>query len=341
MNDIGTRRKLPLVLVAAAALVAVFLFSPAALAGWWCAPGAGSCDLTNEECAGHHKGQQCSEYPDVFRLDAKMRMPSAYLPLSRQVSDGWTFPLLVQCEAKRKEVERDSNYRSVGRCRSQRAVEAEMVERLAKYAKSVGSCQCATAERIREMLGVISARAGQQALIIHRHVTADAGDPPGAADDALNRELDANDKTMWEALEQGGYWDVSLAMGLSMPFTPPKPETTPPDHDPKREFEKARGFLAKDNINSGSLSDQDIRNLKWATSHGEDPKARSIVKTAVENMKAVEVTVGREGFARSLAWAEEYLTDPRARCIVELLDRQRKRTKADLAKMDSLARRRR
>jgi hypothetical protein len=99
MNDIGTRRKLPLVLVAVAALAAVFLFSPAALAGWWCAPGAGDCHLTREVCEDYGKGQQCSEHPDLFVFDAKTRMAAVYPPFSRQFSAGWKFPLLVQCEA--------------------------------------------------------------------------------------------------------------------------------------------------------------------------------------------------------------------------------------------------
>ena len=198
MNHIGTRRELPLVLVAAATLAAVFLFSPAALAGWWCAPGAGSCHLTKEVCeADDDKGQQCSEYPDVFTFEAKMRMSSVYPPFSRQVSDGWKFPLLVQCEAKRKEVERDSDYRSVGRCRSQRAVLAERVARAARYAKSIGSCQCATAERIGEMFGIMFTEASQQELIIHRYGRAHP--ESRGLNDTVNRELDANSAAMWTA----------------------------------------------------------------------------------------------------------------------------------------------
>jgi hypothetical protein len=130
-----------------------------------------------------------------------------------------------------------------------------------------------------------------------------------------------------------------LAMGLSDPFEPPKPGTMQPEKDSKKEFDESRELFAKDYIISSSVSDRDIQDLRWATRNGEDPKASAIISVVAKNMEAVETTVKRKGFARAIVWAEEHLTDPRARCIVELTDKWRKRSKADLAKMDALARR--
>jgi hypothetical protein len=58
-------------------------------------------------------------------------------------------------------------------------------------------------------------------------------------------------------------------------------------------------------------------------------------------MKAVEATVGREGFTKALVWMEGHLTDRRSKCVVELLDRWRNRSKVDLEKLDAMAKRRR
>jgi hypothetical protein len=246
--------------------------------------------------------------------------------------------------------------RWVGRCRSYRVMQAEAMSKVRNYARSVESCDCITPGRIQEMADRMMAWAGKMAMASYRNMLTASQQEQNergrsVAGDLVNeRWNEAIDQGM-ASIDDAGMWDVFLALGLFRPFEPPAPPD--PDferwcpqqdarlcYDPTQELPLQRGLLLSAKIKATALTDEDFQKLRWAARHGSDPDARAAVGKAVASVKAVERSErGLDGFLRSLVWAESHLTDPRARCIVELLDQQRKRIKADLVKIEAIARR--
>jgi hypothetical protein len=359
MSD-GPRMKTMVRLASGTVAVLGVLLLPGrpASAGWWCGPGQWSCELAQELCEAHAHAR-CAEYSDVIVLDGR---PRSTLPgfsmIRRLVPDSYfQFPLLAQCEEARKRAARVmGDGRSVGRCRSYRVMQAEAMSKVRKYARSVESCGCITPERIQEMADRMMAWAGKMAMASYRNML--TAFQQGQNERGRSVAGDLVNERWNEAIDQGmasiddaGMWDVFLALGLFRPFEPPAPpdpdfESWCPQqdgrlcYDPPQELPLQRGLLLSARMKATALTDEDFQKLRWAARHGSDPDARVALGKAVAGVKAVEKSEREvDGISRSLVWAESHLTDPRARCIVELLDQQRKRIKADLAKIEAKVRR--
>ena len=265
--------------------------TPSAYASWWCAAGEWGCDLTRESCEKH--GKKCQEYEEIFLLDATM---------VKDGPTGWKFPLREQCEAVRRSLLRNRDYRSIGKCISSVAQTDALVGRIVATARGARYCEVITPERVRDALAIFSKTWGPYLV------------PPEAEKVPLDQAAADFQKRFLRALDD--HLDVLLATNGTKDRSAPTPTT-----QAQRENE------AKDkDVLRTVLTDKVVSQIRRALDQPNEDAAGAALARAVQSAHAVEATLGRAGSVSPfLDWIALHRADPRSKCMVSFLVKMRDR----------------